>query len=532
LRFAADAVSFAESGGAIILRFRAALRFGVIALLVGGLAISSANVTRADHQPRQSCSYITDAISSGTCFGRGATAYFAKRDCEARGCGCQTPNGGCTKAPADPDFDACFKQSGDTAIAACTRVIASGHYEGNNLAALYDNRGIEYNTKGDYDRAIADYDQAIALDSKSALAHNNRGQAYAAKGDYDRAIADYSAAIRIDPLPESGVHINVYDNRGQAYAAKGDLDRAIADYSEAIQIDPRNALTHNNRGIAYRAKGDFERAIADYSEAIRIDPQNTLALNNRGEAYAARGDYDHAIADYSQAIRIDPLPRSVTHINIYNSRGEAYAASGDYDHAIADYNHAIEIDPKFGFAYKSRGDAFAARGDYERATADYDQAIQIDPNNGGAYFFRGLAELYGGALPKALADLDQISARAPKDAYVALWRDIADKRSKQPSSLAAAVSQLDMTKWPAPVIRLYLGETTPEAVLAAADDPAPAIKKDQLCEANFFTGEIALQRGDKDEAVQLFRFSASNCPKDYVQSDAAVAELKALGVSP
>jgi lipoprotein NlpI len=89
-----------------------------------------------------------------------------------------------------------------------------------------------------------------------------------------------------------------------------------------------------------------------------------------------------------------------------------------------------------------------------------------------------------------------------------------------------------MTKWPAPVIRLYLGETTPEAVLAAADDPAPAIKKGQLCEAKFFTGEMALQHGDKDEAVRLFRFAASNCPKDYVQSDAAVAELKALGVSP
>jgi hypothetical protein len=31
--------------------------------------------------------------------------------------------------------------------------------------------------------------------------------------------------------------------------------------------------------------------------------------------------------------------------------------------------------------------------------------------------------------------------------------------------------RIDMTKWPAPVIRLYLGQMTPDSVLAAADSP-------------------------------------------------------------
>jgi hypothetical protein len=36
------------------------------------------------------------------------------------------------------------------------------------------------------------------------------------------------------------------------------------------------------------------------------------------------------------------------------------------------------------------------------------------------------------------------------------------------------------------VIRLFLGQLTPAAMLAAADDPNPAIKKKQVCKANFY----------------------------------------------
>ena len=46
-----------------------------------------------------------------------------------------------------------------------------------------------------------------------------------------------------------------------------------------------------------------------------------------------------------------------------------------------------------------------------------------------------------------------------------------------------------MTKWPAPVIRLFLGQLTPEAVLAAAADPDAQTNKGQICRSQFFTAE-------------------------------------------
>ena len=73
------------------------------------------------------------------------------------------------------------------------------------------------------------------------------------------------------------------------------------------------------------------------------------------------------------------------------------------------------------------------------------------------------------------------------------------------------------------------GPDDTEAVLAAADDPDPDIKKNQVCEANFYSGEIALQLGKRDDAIRLFKLAAAECPKSYVEYEGARAELKALG---
>ncbi len=89
-----------------------------------------------------------------------------------------------------------------------------------------------------------------------------------------------------------------------------------------------------------------------------------------------------------------------------------------------------------------------------------------------------------------------------------------------------------MTAWPAPVVRMFLGELTPAQVLAAADDKDPKTKQGQVCDANFYNGELALMKGAKDDALRLFRLAANDCLHTFTEWSAANAELKALGVAP
>src|ERR1041385_416001 len=76
------------------------------------------------------------------------------------------------------DWETCAKAAGDDAIAACTRAIKSGTYNGRTLALAYSNRGVEWKAKGELAKAIADYDEAIKQDPQQSAAYNNRGIAY------------------------------------------------------------------------------------------------------------------------------------------------------------------------------------------------------------------------------------------------------------------------------------------------------------------------------------------------------------------
>jgi tetratricopeptide (TPR) repeat protein len=184
---------------------------------------------------------------------------------------------GVIAAPAiADDWNACAKESGDAALAACTRAIRSGTYTGRVLALAYSNRGVEWKARGDVARAIADYDEAVKHDPQQPAAFNNRGLAHASKSDYDRALADYDEAIRLNPKYAAALN-----NRGLAYFRKGQHQRAIADYDEAIRLEP-DAVRLNNRGNAYASRGQLDRAVQDFDEALALDPRYAIAFYNRG----------------------------------------------------------------------------------------------------------------------------------------------------------------------------------------------------------------------------------------------------------
>jgi lipoprotein NlpI len=188
----------------------------------------------------------------------------------------------------------------------------------------------------------------------------------------------------------------------------------------------------------------------------------------------------------------------------------------------------VRLDPKDPGTRSNRGTKEQTKSELNQIIVYYNTAIKHDPNDDDAYFHRGIANFYAGAIPQALADLSQASRLDPEYAYYALWIDIVDRRGNAASRLAQAIAHVDMTKWPAPVIRMFLGQATPAAVLAAADDPDAKTKAGQVCEANFYSAELALQQGAKAEAERLFRLAAAGCPREFVEGPAANSELAAL----
>ena len=116
----------------------------------------------------------------------------------------------------------------------------------------------------EYDRAIGECSAMLALpDYPAAEAYNNRGIAYAGKGQYDKAVEDYSRAIDLDARFDKA-----YNNRGNAYWHLGNHAASLADYQKAIEINPRDPNAYYNLACRYALRKNTTEACAWLQKAV------------------------------------------------------------------------------------------------------------------------------------------------------------------------------------------------------------------------------------------------------------------------
>ena len=172
----------------------------------------------------------------------------------------------------------------------------------------------------DFDGAVKDYDQALALDPRLVDVFLARGGAREAKLDFDGAIADYDQGAAIEP------------QRADVLLARG---RAIAALKKAT--GPTDAESYFQRGWSRDSRGDDEGAVADYSKAVDLDPNHRWALLRRAHL-RRESDYDGAMSDFTRVISIHPGC-----MDAWYWRGDLRRQRGDLDSAIADYNQAVAL---------------------------------------------------------------------------------------------------------------------------------------------------------------------------------------------
>lgn len=328
----------------------------------------------------------------------------------------------------------------DLTIKGCTAIIQSGNVTPRSLATAYNNRGLAYDDKGDYDSAIADYTKSIEL-HPDAVTYHNRCVAYRDNGDADSAISDCDQAIKLRPT-----YADAYNDRGLAYHDRGDFDRAISDYDQAIKFDP-DAISYYNRCVTYLDQGDPDRAMPDCDQAIKLNPGEAAAYAARAAAYRDKGDYDCAISEITKTIKLAPNEAAP-----YLSRAIAYYDKGDLKAAAADTLRAIEL----------KGDGRAILFRYlARLRAGEAAASELDANASRLKtkeWPHAAIELYvGKRTPEATLD----AATKPQDRcaaqfYIGEWHLMKGNRSEAIAALknAAQTCRVHFLEYDAAVAEL------------------------------------------------------------------------------
>lgn len=196
------------------------------------------------------------------------------------------------------------------------------------FAAAYADRALIARDQGDIDGALVDLTNAIQTYYEPLdWAYHQRGLLYVSQQQYEAALVDFSQAVAL--VPESGFYHNW---RGYALHELGNMQAALAEFNQAIALNDSDAWAYASRGQAYQLLGNTDQALLDLHRALTLDPDNRDALVYRGATFAAAGHYELAQADYEHALQLDP-----NYAEGYRGLGEVYDLQGNGERALANY---------------------------------------------------------------------------------------------------------------------------------------------------------------------------------------------------
>ena len=272
-----------------------------------------------------------------------------------------------------------------------------------NYAIAYNNRGVIYARRYDYAGAIADYGEAIRHKHQNlAQVYNNRGLAHKALGLTEEAIADFNKAQAIDPSDRT--------SKAQlALISPGAAPAATISAETLKQEPPAGALGSTTREAATE-RGNGETVASAMSRLSINLPASVAGIEAVGKPL---DDLGREPCDRLAIVKLG--------LALGNVGRRREAATAQLSFSAACGGHVPSL--------KSATSILLDLSDYAGATAAASELIKLEPFDASGYNLRALAYDRGGSPKKAIDDylttieLYGNKANLPGDIYLAVARN-------------------------------------------------------------------------------------------------------------
>jgi len=165
---------------------------------------------------------------------------------------------------------------------------------------LWNERGVALHLEGRYAPAAESYGQALAVDSRYAIAHNNLGVARYHAGDVGASADAFRAALDAAPtFDKARLNFALLLFRGKR------LQDSLEAYRIVLQHDPQDAVAWNGIGLVLTELRKFEDARNAFARAVQSRPAFAEAHYNLSFAFSNLGDFDSALRETKRALELD-----------------------------------------------------------------------------------------------------------------------------------------------------------------------------------------------------------------------------------
>ncbi len=382
-----------------------------------------------------------------------------------------------------------YKQA--TSLAKKAQALSKDCLRAENVLAMV--AGKTANWKGKYKSIFDANDQLRAsikkqpkdIDPYLELSQYNASVGYnlKVKDGYQQATKLLNQAEKLDPL---NPRIHAY--RGRATDSLGKQDEAVEAYSKSLELYSESSAVHFDRGIAHYHASKYDKAIEDYKASLKLEPKNYQVINAMGVAYRVKGDLESSLESHKQALQLKPGSSMVReHLAI------TYREMGKHDSSLVHYSKLVKSHPRRYSYLNGRALVYLLNQNPGKAFEDYSTYIE------------------------------KASYGSPRPYDYLLWRVASFRSGKTDKKIENYIkSRYGREKdgdWPLPVVKLYLGQITPDQLVKATSN------KEQKCEAYFYIAEDYLKKKKRDKAVEYYKKCVETGVKDFSEYKLAQVEL-------
>ncbi len=277
------------------------------------------------------------------------------------------------------------------------------------LATTYNNIGICYFMKGDFNQAKDNYQRVLSLargmrqnpNPLIAKASENLAMIYDYLGDYNQALRYFGESLRLkakiyglNSVETARAYANIanfYNNLSNYEEARNNLLRAENIFINNFGQNYKDlADVYINLGKIYVGRSDYEKALVYYNKSAEILRHNPDAATQRliqaniGHIHFVRNNYHKAIHYLKQGF--SPARNMPEDIKVYRNLARCYQSLGKRDSAEYYYRESIKLSKIKKSPYELAtgllyyGELFYKNGEYYTAYEKHKEALNIFNN--------------------------------------------------------------------------------------------------------------------------------------------------------